>query len=136
MRHLPEFRVVLSVAALLSGLLLNGLTAYVAVRFAQRNARLLYAEYKRVTWVAAVLFALVPSAIAAYWTYLGMEDPNRLPDRTAIAASILALGTPLALAWVDRRYFRRAEVEAEHEEEEEQRERGAGRRRVRPRGGP
>ncbi|HEX6548338.1 MAG TPA: hypothetical protein VF134_06330 [Candidatus Dormibacteraeota bacterium] len=120
MRHLAEFRVVLSIAALVSGVLLNGLTAYVAMRFAQRNAPLLYTEYKRVVWVAAGLFTVVPASLAAYWTYLGMVDPSHLPDRTAIAASVLALGTPLALAWVDRRYFRRREVAAEHEEEREQ----------------
>ena len=120
MRHLAEFRLGLAVAALVSSMLLNGLAAWAAIRFARRNAPLLYAEYRRVAMVAAVLFVAAPSAIGAYWTYLGLVDPSQLPNRWGVLASLGMLGLPFALTYVDRRYLRRREMAAEREEEEEQ----------------
>jgi hypothetical protein len=130
MRHLTEFRVGLAVAALVSSMLLNGLAAYAAIRYSQRNAPLLYAEYKRVALVAAFLFIAVPSAIGAYLTYLGLVDPNQLPNGWGVLASLLALALPFALTYIDRRYLRRREIEAEREEEIEHR---PARARPRPR---
>ncbi|HEX6349184.1 MAG TPA: hypothetical protein VF160_07310 [Candidatus Dormibacteraeota bacterium] len=131
MRHLTEFRVGLAGAALVSGMLLNGLAAWAAIRFARRNAPLLYAEYRRVALVAAVLFVAVPSAIGAYWTYLGLVDPSQLPNRWGVLASLGMLGLPFAVTYVDRRYLRRREVAAEREEEIDTRP--AVRARPRPR---
>lgn len=113
MQHLDAFRVLLAAAALVSSLLLNGLVALSAIRYAQRNAPLLYAEYRRVAWAAAVVVVGVVSFVAAYFTYLGMKDPNHLPDRTSILASLWALLTPFAITYIDRRFLRRREVEAE-----------------------
>ena len=126
MQHLAELRVLLAVAALLSSLLLNGLVAVSAVRYAQRNAPLLYTEYRRAAWVAAVLVVGLASFVAAYFTYLGLEDPSRLPDRTSILASLWALLTPFAITYADRRFLRRRELEAEQEEERERRRPSAG----------
>ncbi|MEP7105238.1 MAG: hypothetical protein ABI838_05285, partial [Chloroflexota bacterium] len=100
-----------------SSMLLNGLAAYAAIRYSQRNAPLLYAEYKRVALVAAFLFIVVPSAIGAYLTYLGLVDPSQLPNRWGVLGSLLALAVPFALTYVDRRYLRRRELDAEREEE-------------------
>lgn len=119
MQHLAELRVMLAVAALVSSLLLNGLVAISAVRYAQRNAPLLYTEYRRAAWVAAVLVVGLVSFVAAYFTYLGLEDPSRLPDRTSILASLWALLTPFVITYADRRFLRRREVAAEKEEERE-----------------
>jgi len=116
MRHLAEFRVGLAVAALVSSMLLNALAAWAAIRFARRNAPLLYAEYRRVTMVAAFLFVVVPSTVGAYLTYLGLVDPDQLPNRWGVLASLLMLALPFAVTYVDRRYLRRREVEAEREE--------------------
>ncbi len=120
MQHLGEFRTGLAVAALISSMLLNGLAATSAIRFSQRNAPLLYAEYRRAAWVAAVLVVVGTSVGAAYLTYLGLHDPRKLPDRTSIVASLWALLTPFAIAYLDRRYLRRREVAAERAEEREQ----------------
>lgn len=131
MHHLDEFRTVLAVAALLSTLLLNGLAAGAAIRFAQRNAPLLYAEYRRAAWIAAFIVVVGTAAAAAYYTYIGMEDQRQLPNGAAILASVWALGTPFAITYADRRFLRRREVAAEAEEQREQardrRMRGAAR---------
>jgi hypothetical protein len=121
MRHLTEFRVGLAAAALVSGMLLNALASWAAIRFARRNAPLLYAEYRRVAAVAAVLFVVVPSAIGAYLTYEGLVDPRQLPNNLAVLASLGMLVLPFALTYVDRRYLRRREVAAEREEKMDQR---------------
>ena len=131
MQHLDQFRLVLAVAALVSSVLLNGLAAYSAIRFSQRNAPLLYKEYERVAWVAAVLVVVLTSVLAAWFTYVGMEDPNRLPDRNSILGALFALVTPFLITYVDRRFIRRREVAAEREEEQEAR--GRPRARTRPR---
>lgn len=120
MLHLTEFRTMLAVAALLSTVLLNGLAAGDAIRFAQRNAPLLYAEYRRAVLLAALVVVAGTAAGAAYFTYVGMEDPRQLPNGAAILASVWALATPFALVYIDRRVLRRREVEAEREEEQEQ----------------
>ncbi|HVB77400.1 MAG TPA: hypothetical protein VNI34_06320 [Candidatus Nitrosotalea sp.] len=112
MRHLAEFRAIIAGAALLSSLLLNSLAAYSAIRFAQRNAPLLYAEYRRWALAGATVIVLGTSAAAAYLTYLGLSDPARLPDRTSILASVFALAVPFAITYLDRRYLRRRELGA------------------------
>src|SRR5256885_11221527 len=55
MGHLPALRLIIAGCALVSGLVLNGLTAWWVLRLASRNANPLYREYR--TWAigAAVL---------------------------------------------------------------------------------
>jgi len=111
MRHLVQFRAGIASAALISSLLLNSVVAFAVIRFAQRNVPLLYAEYKRWALGLAVVIVGGTSGAAAYLTYLGMDDPKRLPDRTAIFASVLALGVPFAVNYIARRYVRRRELD-------------------------
>jgi hypothetical protein len=117
MQHLAQARVFLAGAALVSGLLLNGLFGYSGIRWSKRNAPMLYAEYKRVVWVAVVLGVGLTAYIAAYYTYIGMQDAKQLPSGIAILASFWALGTPFALTYLERRFIRRREAAAEKEEE-------------------
>jgi hypothetical protein len=117
MQHLAQARVSLAGAALVSALLLNGLVGYSAIRWSRRNAPLLYAEYKRVVWVALVLGVALSAYIAAYFTYVGMQDAKQLPSGIAILASFWALLTPFAITYIERRFLRRREAEAEKGEE-------------------
>jgi hypothetical protein len=119
MQHLNEFRTGLAIAALLSTLLLNGLAAGAAIRFAHGNAPLLYAEYKRVAWIVATIVVAGTAAAAAYYTYVGLGDPRRLPNGASILASVWALGTPFVITYFDRRFLRRREVAAQRQEEKE-----------------
>jgi len=66
MAHLAEFRIGIAALALLSGLVLNGLTAWWLLRLASRSAAPLFAEYRRWAIGAAVLIVAGVGALCAY----------------------------------------------------------------------
>ena len=104
MRHLGEIRTGVAVAALISGLLLNGLTAYGLRVFAVRAIPHLYAEYRTLLIILAAAIVVAASVIGAYLTYVGLRDPTRLPDRTAVLVSFWVLVTPFVLTYAGRRF--------------------------------
>ena len=103
MIHLTQFRIGIAGLAVISGLVLNGLTAWWLLRLASRNAPPLYREYR--TWAigAAVLIVLLTASAAGYLTYLGLNDPARLPDPLSIVVATFTLLLPLAVAVAGRR---------------------------------
>ena len=103
MLHLVQFRFGIAGLAVISGLVLNGLTAWWLLRLASRNAPPLYREYR--TWAigAAVLIVLLTASAAGYLTYLGLKDPSRLPDPLSIVVATFTLLLPLAVAVAGRR---------------------------------
>jgi hypothetical protein len=103
MIHLTQFRIGIAGLAVISGLVLNGLTAWWLLRLASRNAPPLYREYR--TWAigAAVLIVLLTAAAAGYLTYLGLKDPSRLPDPLSVVVATFTLLLPLAVAVAGRR---------------------------------
>jgi len=103
MAHLAEFRMGIAALALLSGLVLNGLTAWWLLRLASRNAAPLFAEYRRWAIGAAVLIVAVTGIGGGYLTYLGMRDPRRLPDTLSMVVATFMLLLPLAVSFAARR---------------------------------
>jgi len=103
MGHLPEFRLGIAACALLSGLVLNGLTAWWLLRLASLHAPPLFREYR--TWVigVAVLIVLLTSAGGGYLTFLGLGDPHRLPDALSIVVAAFMLLLPFAVTFAGRR---------------------------------
>lgn len=103
MVHLTEFRIGIAACALVSGLVLNGLTAWWLLRLASRNAPPLYREYR--VWLigAAVLIVLVTAAAGGYLTYLGLKDPRRLPDLLSVVVASVMIALPIAVSFVGRR---------------------------------
>jgi hypothetical protein len=103
MAHLPAFRLVIAACALVSGLVLNGLTAWWLLRLASRNANPLYREYR--TWAigAAVVIVGLTAAGGGYLTYLGMRDPRHLPDSLSMIVASFMLLLPLAVTFAGRR---------------------------------
>ena len=103
MLHLTQFRIGIAACAVISGLVLNGLTAWWLLRLASRNAPPLYREYR--TWAigAAVLIDGLTAGGAGYLTYLGLSNPARLPDPLSIVVATFTLLLPLAVAVVGRR---------------------------------
>ena len=103
MGHLPALRLIIAGCALVSGLVLNGLTAWWVLRLASRNANPLYTEYR--TWLigAAVLIVAATAGAGGYLTYLGMRDPGRLPDMLSMVVASFMLLLPLGVAFASRR---------------------------------
>jgi hypothetical protein len=103
MFHLDQFRTGIAACAVISGLVLNGLTAWWVLRLANRNAPPLFREYR--TWAIgiAVLIVLLTAAGGGYLTYLGLKDPRRLPDSLSIVVATFALGLPFAVTYAGRR---------------------------------
>ena len=104
MVHLEAFRTGIAACALVSGLVLNGLTAWWLLRLASRNAPPLYREYR--VWLigASVLIVLLTAAAGGYLTYLGLRDPKRLPDALSVVVAIFALALPFAVSIAARRW--------------------------------
>ena len=103
MIHLTQFRIGIAGCAVISGLVLNGLTAWWLLRLASRNAPPLYREYRKWAIGAAVLIVLLTAGAAGYLTYLGLNDPARLPDPLSIVVATFTLLLPLAVAVAGRR---------------------------------
>src|SRR5437879_12445634 len=94
MVHLTEFRIGIAACALVSGLVLNGLTAWWLLRLASRNAPPLYREYRIWAIGAAVLLVLLTAGGGGYLTYLGLNDPRRLPDALSVVVATFMLLLP------------------------------------------
>jgi hypothetical protein len=103
MSHLAQFRIGIAALALLSGHVLNGLSAWWLLRLACRSAAPLFAEYRRWAIGAAVLIVALTAAGGGYLTYLGMRDPRRLPDTLSMVVATIMLLLPLAVTFAGRR---------------------------------
>jgi hypothetical protein len=103
MLHLVQFRIGIAACALISGLVLNGLTAWWMLRLASRNAPPLYREYRWWAMGAAVVIVLLTAAGGGYLTYLGLNDPKRLPDPLSVIVATFMLALPFAVSLAARR---------------------------------
>ncbi len=103
MVHLTEFRIGIAACALLSGLVLNGLTAWWLLRIASRNAPPLFREYRMWAIGVAILIVALTAAGGGYLTYLGLRDPKRLPDTLSMVVATFMLLLPLAVTFAGRR---------------------------------
>ena len=103
MVHLQAFRVGIAACALISGLVLNGLTVWWLLRLASRNAPPLFREYRMWAIGAAVAIVLVTAGGGGYLTYLGLKDPQRLPDALSVIVATFMLVLPLAVSVAARR---------------------------------
>ncbi|MGA7910668.1 MAG: hypothetical protein WCC30_03875 [Candidatus Dormiibacterota bacterium] len=103
MVHLAQFRIGMAACALLSGLVLNGLTAWWLLRLASRNAPPLFREYRVWAIGVAVLIVLLTAGGGGYLTYLGLDNPRRLPDALSVVVASFMLLLPFAVSVAARR---------------------------------
>src|SRR5258708_34540739 len=80
MAHLTQFRIGIAACALLSGLVLNGLTAWWLLGLASRTAPPLYREYRWYAMGAATMILLLTAPGGGNLTYLVLRGPKRLAD--------------------------------------------------------
>ena len=103
MVHLTQFRIGIAACAVVSALVLNGLTAWWLLRLASRTAPPLYREYRWYAMGVAVLIVLLTAGGGGYLTYLGLRDPKRLPDALSVVVATFLLGLPFAVTFAARR---------------------------------
>lgn len=103
MRNLASFRLILSICALVSALFLNGLAAYEILRRSHLHLPDLMAEYRKWIYALAAIIVVVSAVVGAYFTYVGMRDPNKLPDKIAVFTALGLLFVPFAITYVARR---------------------------------
>lgn len=103
MVHLAQFRIGIAGCALVSGLVLNGLTAWWLLRLASRTAPPLYREYRWWATGVAVVIVLLTAAGGGYLTYLGLRDPKHLPDALSVVVATFMILLPFAVTVAARR---------------------------------
>jgi uncharacterized membrane protein len=104
MRNLAQFRIVIAACALISSLVLNGLTAAWLLKVARRKAFAPYMKYTDWAIIAAIIVVIGASVAAAIFTWIGLSDPKRLPDGLSVLTALLALLIPLGLTYVSRAF--------------------------------
>lgn len=103
MQHLGQFAIGIGVCALISGLSLNGLTAWIVLGRAERFAPQLFAEYRIWLLVAAVVIVTVSAGVGAYLTYYSMQKPDQLPNIYAVLTAVWLLLLPVLMTFVARK---------------------------------
>ncbi len=107
MQHLGQFGIGIAVCAVVSGLCLNGLTAWVALGRAERLFPQLFAEYR--LWLAGAVAAIVIvfSALGGFWTYQSFQGP--LPNTYAVLTALWLLFLPVLMTFIGRKLKLRAQ---------------------------
>jgi len=107
MRNLVQFRLGIAACALVSSLVLNGLTASWLLRLAGRRSISIYVQHRDWATIAATIVVIGTSIGAAYFTYIGMSNPAHLPDGLAVLTALLALLVPIGIAFATRAFANR-----------------------------
>jgi uncharacterized membrane protein len=102
MRNLIQFRIGIAICALVSSLVLNGLTASWLLRLAGRRSISLYLQHRDWATIVATIVVIGTSVGAAFLTYLGLSNPNQLPNSLAVITSLLALLVPVGITYFSR----------------------------------
>ena len=107
MRNLEQFRIGIAVCALISSLVLNGLTASWLLRLAGRRSISIYLQHQEWATVVATTIVLATSIGAAIFTYIGMGNPSHLPDTLSVITALAALLVPIGITYFSRIFANR-----------------------------
>jgi len=99
---LEQFRIGIAVCALISSLVLNGLTASWLLRLAGRRQIAIYVRHQEWAGVIATTVVVATSIGAAIFTYIGMGNPSHLPDILSVLTALAALLVPIGITYFSR----------------------------------
>ena len=102
MRNLAQFRIGIAACALISSLVLNGLTASWLLRLAGRRGIAVYLQHRDWATVLATIVVIGTSVGAAVFTYIGLNNPKQLPNGIAVITAVIYLVVPLAITYFSR----------------------------------
>ena len=102
MRNLQQFRIGIAVCALISSLVLNGLTASWLLRLAGKRSISIYVQHQEWAGVIATTVVVATSIGAAIFTYIGMGNPSHLPDILSVLTALAALLVPIGITYFSR----------------------------------
>ena len=102
MRNLVQFRLGIAACALVSSLVLNGLTASWLLRLAGRRSISIYLQHRDWATIVATIVVIGTSVGAAIFTYIGLSNPTQLPNGLAVITALLALLVPIGITYVTR----------------------------------
>jgi D-alanyl-lipoteichoic acid acyltransferase DltB (MBOAT superfamily) len=102
MRNLEQFRIGIAVCALISSLVLNGLTATWLLRLAARRQIAIYVRHQEWAGVILTTVVIATSLGAAIFTYIGMGNPSHLPDILSVLTALAALLVPIGITYFSR----------------------------------
>lgn len=98
--QLEAFRWGVAVSALISALILNGLTAANVYRYVRdRWPDLFISRPENENWVmvGALVLIITIAVLSALFSYVGMANPRQLPNGIAVATGFLGVAVPLGL---------------------------------------
>ncbi|MEA2646965.1 MAG: hypothetical protein QOE92_2048 [Chloroflexota bacterium] len=101
MSNLAAFRVAITVSAVVSTVILNGLTGITAYRLgASRwpDAWVFAPHLRRAVTAEFILALALGAAIGGQLTYQGLSDPAKLPNLSTFIAGLIGLAIPILLA--------------------------------------
>ena len=102
MRNLVQFRIGIAVCALISSLVLNGLTASWLLRLAGRRSVKIYVQHQEWATIIATIIVIATSLGAAIFTYIGMSNPSHLPDTLSVLTALAAVLVPIGITYFSR----------------------------------
>jgi Na+/proline symporter len=110
-KHLSEFRWSITVAAFVSSMMLNSWMALNIYRILKRRRpdhALVQERNQELVLVGGVAVIIITSVLAALFCYLGLNDPNNLPNAATFFSGALAIALPIVLQGVFARSHRGA----------------------------
>lgn len=99
-KHLSEFRWTITIAAFVSSMMLNSWMAVNVYRILQRRRpdhSLVQDRNQELVLIGGVGVVIIVSVLAALFCYLGLNDPNSLPNGLTFFSGALAIVLPIAL---------------------------------------
>lgn len=110
--HLAGFRLIITVCAFVSGILLGSWQALNFFRIARRrmpNGAAFQETNEELILMAGMAAVIIVAAIAAYFCWVGLSDEKSLPNGATFLGGAIAIALPIVQQLFFRRALRKAE---------------------------